>query len=95
MKNVATKSERIEARVTPEQKEMLAYAASLEGRSLTDFVIASAQKSARRAIEESRFVKLSTENQRRFAEAILNPVEPNDALRAAYADYKANSISLP
>lgn len=95
MTDAITKSERIEARLTAEQKDMLSYAAAITGRSLTDFVLESAQASALRAIEERNLIRLTAENQRRFAEAILKPVEPNDALKAAYADYKANCVSHP
>jgi Protein of unknown function (DUF1778) len=34
-----SKSERLEARLSREQKELLQWAADLEGRSLTDFVV--------------------------------------------------------
>ena len=36
-----SKSERLEARLTREQKELLQWAADLEGRSLTDFVVSA------------------------------------------------------
>lgn len=42
--------ERLEARISPEQKALLERAAALEGRSLTDFVVASAQAAAHETI---------------------------------------------
>jgi len=53
MKTIEHKSERIATRVTPSQKELIARAASLRGRSLTDFIIDSAQKEAANTIEEA------------------------------------------
>ncbi len=37
---------RLEARVTTDQKAMLQHAATLSGRTLSDFVVASAQEAA-------------------------------------------------
>ena len=40
-------------------------------------------------IEQAHIIRLSLEDQRRFAEAILNPPAPNKALRRAAKAYKA------
>jgi uncharacterized protein (DUF1778 family) len=40
------RGERLEARVSAEQKALMERAAALEGRSLTDFVVGSAQAAA-------------------------------------------------
>lgn len=79
---------RLEARVDPETKALLQKAADLEGRTLTDFVAASAQAEAKRVIEQHRTLKLSAEDSIAFAEAILNPPKPNDALKKAALQYK-------
>ena len=49
-----SKSERLEARLSREQKELLQWAADLEGRSLTDFVVSHAQNAAVQTISECR-----------------------------------------
>ena len=46
------KEERLEARVTPEQKKLIARAAALRGFSVTEFVVASAQQAASEAITD-------------------------------------------
>jgi uncharacterized protein (DUF1778 family) len=51
---------------------------------LTDFVVTAARDRACRAIEEAGIIQLSVEDQRRIAEAILNPPEPAPALRRAF-----------
>lgn len=71
------KSERLEARITRQQKELLQRAADLEGRTLTDFVISSASEKALRTITDHTIIKLSQEDTFAFVEALLHPPEPN------------------
>lgn len=80
---------RIEARIAPDALAIVKRAAELQGRSVSDFVVAAAQEAAHRTIEETQIIRLSVEDQRAFAEAIINPPEPNDALRRAAARYRA------
>ena len=82
-----SKSERLEARVTPQQKELLLYAAELKGLSLTDFLITSAQHIAEATIREHNVITLTKRDSQAFAEALLNPQQPNAELRAAFARY--------
>lgn len=83
------RGERLEARVTSEQKELLQRAADLQGRSLTDFVVASAQEAAVRAIQDREMIRLNAAESRVFAEALLNPRKPSRALRDAAKRYRA------
>lgn len=82
-----SKSERLEARVTPQQKELLQYAAELQGLSLTDFVITSAQRIAEATIREHSVISLTKRDSQAFAEALLNPRQPNPELHAAFVRY--------
>ena len=75
---------RLEARVTNEQKELFQRAADLQGRSLTDFVIASVHNAATSAIEATEIIRLNAAESRKLAENLLRPArEPNEAMRAA------------
>jgi uncharacterized protein (DUF1778 family) len=74
---------RIEARITPDALAVVKRAAEIQGRSVSDFVVAAAQEAAHRTIEETQIIRLSVEDQRAFAEAILNPPEPKAALKRA------------
>jgi len=85
----SAKSERLEARVTPEQKQLIQHAADLEGRSITDFVIEKLQAAALETVRTHETMVLTMRDSIAFVEAIINPPEPNDALRAAAADYRA------
>jgi len=82
-----SRAERLEARVSHEQKALFQRAAELQGRTLTDFVIASVHDAAVRAIEEAYVIRLGASDSKAFAEALLAPAEPNARLRAAARRY--------
>lgn len=77
------RTSRLEARLPTSVYAMLKRAAELKGRTLTDFVVSAARDAAQRAIEEDGLLRLSAEDQRRFAEALINPPAPNAALQRA------------
>ncbi|MCL1491784.1 MAG: DUF1778 domain-containing protein [Pseudanabaena sp. Salubria-1] len=79
---------RLEARVSTEIKALWQQAADLEGRTLTDFVVAAVQAHARQVIESHQTLVLSREDSEAFVNALLNPPEPNEALKAAAKRYK-------
>jgi uncharacterized protein (DUF1778 family) len=79
----ARRRERLEARISPEQKALLERAAALEGRSLTDFVVASAQAAAQETIERHEIIGLTARDSLVFAAALMRPPAPNDRLREA------------
>lgn len=87
-----SRSARLEARIAPEALLIVKRAAEIQGRSVSDFVVAAAQEAASRAIEETQIIRLSLEDQRAFADAILNPPKPSDALKRA-AEAHARLIS--
>ena len=65
---------------------VLKRAAEIEGRTLTDFVVAAAHEAAKRTIEDNEVIRLSVDS-RRFADALVNPPEPAPALRRAGERY--------
>ena len=79
---------RLEARIAPDALAAVRRAAEIQGRSVSDFVVAAAQEAASRAIEEAQIIRLSVEDQRLFAEAIINPPEPAPALRRAFQRHR-------
>ena len=82
------KLDRLEARITREQKRMIERAAGLRGTSVTDFVVVSAQQAAAEAIKDFEAMSLRGEAREAFVNALLNPPAPNAAARAAAARYK-------
>ncbi len=82
-----TRNERLEARISREQKALFQRAADLQGRTLTDFVVASVHDAAVRTVAEQETIRLTADESRAFAEALLKPREPTDRLRAAARRY--------
>ena len=84
----STRTARIEARIAPDALALVKRAAQIQGRSLSDFVVAAAHAAAQRTIEETEIIRLSIEGQRAFAEAILNPPRPSAKLKKAFARHR-------
>lgn len=79
----ARKHQRLEARITPDQKQLIERAAQLRGTTVTEFVVASAQQAATDTIREFEVLTLRDRAREVFVNAILNPPVPNEAARAA------------
>lgn len=73
---------RLELRVARKEKEAIERAAALSGSSLTDFVRSTMLAASERAVRAHEVLTLTSEGAAAFAEAITNPPEPNENLRA-------------
>ena len=82
------KGSRLEARISAEDKEFLKLAADLQGCSLTEFVVRSAQEAARKAVKEHQIMSLTTRDTKAFVEAFLKPPAPGKKLKRAAERYK-------
>lgn len=82
------RKERLEARVTAQQKALFQQAADIEGRSLTDFMLDNLQKAAMQVIKEHNIIELSDSDSKFFVETLLKPPAPNKALTKAARRYK-------
>jgi uncharacterized protein (DUF1778 family) len=87
--SIKLRASRLEARISSEQKALLQHAASLSGRTLSEFIVQSAQEAASRIIKEQELVQLSRAEQFAFVETLLNPPKPNARLRKAVKQYRA------
>ena len=79
----ASRAARLEARISPDQKAKLQQAAALSGRTLSDFVVASAQEAAARILQEHETIRLSRDEQITFVTALLDPPPAGKRLRKA------------
>ena len=79
---------RLEARITPEQKDLFLRAAALTGRSLSDFVIACAYETAARTVREHEAMTLDARDRQVFVAALLKAPAPGARLRRATQRYK-------
>ncbi len=81
-------SGRLEVRVSAEAKALCQKAARLQGRTLTDFVAQSALEAAQRTLREQELLNLSQRDRTTLVNALLDPPEPNAALRKAARRYR-------
>lgn len=84
----AISTARLEARISVELHSTLKRAAEIQGRTMTDFIIAAVQDAAQRAIEQSSVTRLSLSDQECFAAALLSPPVATPALKRAFARRK-------
>jgi len=88
MARAQTRSTRLEARISPDALAAVKRAAEIQGRSISDFVVAAAQEAARKAIEETHVIRLSLADQRKLVASLLDPPKPTAALRRAMAAHR-------
>ena len=93
-KKAAQKVDRLEARLSPNTKALFQEAATLQGRSLTDFVVNSALEAARRTVRQNELVELSRRDRIAFVEALLNPPSHNNRLQRAMQRHR-QTIAKP
>jgi len=89
MKTNTSSIARFDTRLSKEQKDFFAYAASLGGfRTLTEFVITSAQEKAQKIVKEHNTLLASKRDKEIFFDALLNSSKPNRNLKEAAKRYK-------
>jgi uncharacterized protein (DUF1778 family) len=87
------KVDRVEARLNPEQKRRIEYAASLKGSSISDFIVSSADDAAVRAIEQHEVWTLTVRDREVFVRALLHPPAPSPRMKAAARRYRSRVIA--
>jgi uncharacterized protein (DUF1778 family) len=92
---IAETTERLEARITPDQKDLFKRAASLRGVTLTDFVVSSVHEAAVRTLEGMHVIELGRRDQQTFVDALLHPERPNEKLIKAARRHAATAQSRP
>jgi len=82
-----SKAHRLEARISEQQKQLFQHAANLQGITLTDFVINHLQQAAIKTISQYEIIKLHANEKQSLIDALMDPPEPNDKLKGAFARY--------
>jgi uncharacterized protein (DUF1778 family) len=83
MKSQEPRTSRIEARIAPEALAIVRRAAEIQGRSISDFVVAAAQDAAQKTVAEVEVIRLCREAQEQVAALLLDPPPVSDALLRA------------
>ena len=80
----AASTARLEARISTDLHATLKRAAEIQGRTMTDFVVAAVQEAAQKAIAQAEIIRLTVADQEAFAKALITPAKPNAALKRAF-----------
>lgn len=75
---------RLGIRVDRRTKQIIARAAKLEHRSMTDFCLSVLTEAAQRTISRHETLVLSERDRQIFFDALVNPPKPNTRLRRAF-----------
>lgn len=89
MPKQTTRTAPLEARITCEALAVVRRAAEIQGRSVTDFVVAAAQQAAEKTVTEIEVLRLSREAQDKFAALVLHPPAPARALKKAFKRHRS------
>jgi uncharacterized protein (DUF1778 family) len=81
------RSERLNARITPDDQVLLAKVADMQGVSVSTFVVRAARAKAKAVLRRQRLIRLSARDQKALISALLSPPEPNAALVRAAASH--------
>ena len=87
-----TATERLEMRLPPEDKILLARAAQIEGVRMAQFVLGPAMARARKVVAQAKQVGTTAKGYRDLLDALAKPPKPTKALIAAMRDYESAGI---
>ena len=83
----AAQSERINVRLSKTAKQRIEQAASVEGKTVSAFIVSSALENADKTVRRHETIALAREDATRFFDALSDPPPPNDCLRAALEEH--------
>lgn len=89
MTTTTNRTARLEARIAPDALAVVRRAAELQGRSVSDFVVAATQEAAQKTIAELEIIRLSRAAQEQFATLLLNPPKATAALKKAFKRHRS------
>ena len=78
-----TRSKRINLRLSEAAKRRIEQAASVEGKTVSAFIVSSALENAEKTVRRHDTIALDRKDAIRFFDALAKPPAPNDKLRAA------------
>lgn len=81
-------TERIDIRLSKENKELIERAASIEDISVSAFVVGNALCGAKQVVADHDKWLLNRRDSAAFVDALLNPPEPNEALKEAVETWR-------
>ena len=88
-----TEKERINLRLNEVAKRRIERAASLEGKTVSGFIVSSALSYADKTIQLHETMALNRRDAMRFFDAIVNPQALKDKLRTAMEEHEERVVS--
>lgn len=88
-----TKLERINLRLRQNAWQILSRAASIEGTTISRFILSSAIARARQTIHDHEVMALNARESEAFYDALDQPIRFNDALTAALEEHDRRVVS--
>ena len=91
----ATQPSRMDLRIPQEVREIIDHAASMEGRTRTDFVIAAALERAEQVIERRKLIRLAIQDQELLVASLLEErvEDPSQYIKEIAQEYAARVSS--
>lgn len=87
------KDERIELRISSQEKKMFQKAQQLSGdRSFSSFIIRIVKKYSEELVAQNDRIIAGEEDRQKFFDAVFGESFPNETLREAAEKYKAQSL---
>lgn len=86
---MSAKTDRLEMRLTPQQRQLLERAAALTGQVLSSFMRSELVERAQEIIDRHALTQLSVRDFRRVLEILDRDVAPAPALKAAFRRHPA------
>ena len=88
MRTQTIKSARVGLRVPPDLKRAWDEAAALEGRSLSDIIIAATTDAIADIIDRHKIIRVTQADMEQITQDLQNPPEPNEALISVMRSYR-------
>lgn len=81
-------NDRIDVRISKEQKELIKYASALRGfKNVSEFIVTFITNEANKIVNENNNILNTLEDKKIFIDAILNPPMANDKLKNAQLNH--------
>jgi uncharacterized protein (DUF1778 family) len=77
-----SKAERLELRLSKDDKQIMERAAAVSGSTLTDYVRSIMVSASVDRVREHEIIRLSNQGADAFVEAVTNPKEPGEGLKS-------------
>jgi len=87
------KTERLDMRLKPEHKLLIARAAEIEGQSITQYAAHTLVSHSEQVVQEHELLQLSARDSKLFVEIMTANEKPNAALLEVVEEYNAERRS--